>query len=197
MRILVACEFMGHVRDAFLARGHAAISCDLEPTTVPGPHIVGDVRNYLHEGWDMLIGFPPCTYMCNSGLEWFTRVSKNPKVVTGPMRWTKLAEAVELFLALWNAPIEKIALENPIMHPHAKSMIGVQQSQVIQPWQFGHHEQKATCLWLKNLPLLEPTDIVPVYHRDRSHNEPKSKDRWKKRSETFSGFALAMAQQWG
>ena len=188
---------MGHVRDAFIARGHAAISCDLEPTTAPGPHIVGDVRNYLREGWDMMIGFPPCTYMTNTGVRWFYETTSSRKVVTGPLRWTKLSEAVELFLALWNAPIDKVCLENPVMHPHASELIGVKWSQTIQPNQFGHHETKQTCLWLRNLPNLKPTDTVPVYHRHRSHNEPPSADRWKKRSETFPGVANAMANQWG
>jgi hypothetical protein len=186
VRVLVACEYSGRVRDAFLAEGHDAMSCDLLPTEVPGPHFQGDVREVLYDGWDLLVGHPECTYLCNSGVRWLS---------TDPSRWAKLVTAAGFFLELWNAPIEMIALENPVMHGHAKRLIGVEQSQTIQPWQFGHGETKATCLWLKNLPLLRPTDTVPG-REARIHRMPPGPNRWKERSRTFQGIATAMAKQW-
>ncbi len=196
MKILVACEYSGRVRDAFIACGHEAMSCDILPTDVPGPHYQGDVRDVLGDGWDLMVAHPPCTYMTNAGVTWLHK---------DPARWAKLDDAAAFFKLLLDAPIEKIAVENPIMHKYAKERIGgVKQTQVVQPWMFGHKEQKATCLWLKNLPPLVPTDNVkeammalPDNERQRLHYLPPSADRWKKRSETFLGIAQAMANQWG
>lgn len=196
MKVLVACEYSGTVRDAFRALGHDAMSCDLEPTDAPGPHYFGDVRDVLHDGWDLMIAHPPCTYLTNSGVRWLNK---------DPSRWQKMYEAADFFRLLWSAPIKHIAIENPIMHGHAKESIGnISQSQVIQPWQFGHPESKATCLWLKNLPLLQGTKNVhkemlalPKNVQHRLHFLPPSKLRWKLRSTTFSGIAEAMADQWG
>ena len=196
MKVLVACEYSGRVRDAFRARGHHAVSCDILPTDVAGPHHEGDVRDILGEGWDLMIAHPPCTYLTNSGVTWLHK---------DPSRWAKLDDGAAFFKMLLAAPIERIAVENPIMHKYAKERIGgIKQSQVIQPWMFGHTEQKATCLWLKNLPLLQPTNNVkeqmmalPDNERQRLHYLPPSADRWKKRSETFQGIADAMAEQWG
>lgn len=195
LRVLVACEYSGTVRDAFAARGHDAMSCDMLPTDKPGKHYQGDVRDVLDDGWDLMIAHPPCTYMTNSGVTWLHR---------DPTRWAKLDDAAAFFRLLLNAPIPRIAIENPIMHKYAKERIGgVKQSQVIQPWMFGHMEQKATCLWLKNLPLLQPTNNVraemmnlPNNERQRLHYLPPSKDRWKLRSTTYQGIADAMAISW-
>lgn len=151
MRILVACEYSGIVRDVFIARGHDAVSCDLEPTESPGPHIVGDVRNLLNDSWDMMIAHPPCTYLCNSGVRWLHE---------SPQRWKLMQEACEFFLDLLHAQIEYIAIENPVMHKHARKVIGRGPDFTIQPWQFGHGEVKRTCFWVRNLPPLRPTKIV-------------------------------------
>ena len=196
MRILVACEYSGRVRDAFIRHGHEAMSCDILPTDNPGPHYQGDVRDILDDGWDLMVAHPPCTYMTNSGVTWLHK---------DPTRWAKLDDAAAFFKMLLDAPIEKIAVENPIMHKYAKERIGgVKQTQVVQPWMFGHMEQKATCLWLKNLPPLVPTNNVkaemlqlPDNERQRLHYLPPSADRWKLRSTTYMGVAEAMANQWG
>ena len=196
MKVLVACEYSGRVRDAFIKHGHDAMSCDILPTDVEGPHYQGDVRDIINDGWDLMIAHPPCTYLTNSGVTWLHK---------DPSRWAKLDEGAAFFKMLLEAPVERIAVENPIMHKYAKERIGgVKQSQVVQPWMFGHMEQKATCLWLKGLPLLKPTKDVktemmalPDSERQRLHYLPPSKDRWKKRSETFQGIADAMAEQWG
>lgn len=196
MRVLVACEYSGRVRDAFIRRGHEAMSCDILPTDSPGPHYQGDVQNILGDNWDLMVAHPPCTYMTNSGVTWLHK---------DPTRWAKLDDAASFFKLLLDAPIEKIAVENPIMHKYAKERIGgVKQTQVIQPWMFGHTEQKATCLWLKNLPPLVPTNDVkaemlqlPDNERQRLHYLPPSADRWKLRSTTYMGIAEAMANQWG
>lgn len=196
MRVLVACEYSGKVRDAFRAKGHDAMSCDILPTDVEGPHYQGDVRDIINDGWDLMVAHPPCTYLTNSGVTWLHK---------DPSRWAKLDEGAAFFKSLLDAPIPRIAVENPIMHKYAKERIGgVKQSQVVQPWMFGHMEQKATCLWLKGLPLLKPTKDVkaemmalPDNERQRLHYLPPSEDRWKKRSETFQGIADAMAEQWG
>ena len=172
------------------------MSCDILPTDAPGPHFQGDVRDILGGGWDLMVAHPPCTYMTNSGVTWLHK---------DPTRWAKLDDAAAFFKLLLDAPIEKIAVENPIMHKYAKERIGgIKQTQVIQPWMFGHMEQKATCLWLKNLSALVPTNDVkkemlqlPDNERQRLHYLPPSADRWKKRSETFLGIAEAMAEQWG
>ena len=196
MRVLVACEYSGRVRDAFIRRGHDAMSCDILPTDSPGPHYQGDVQNILGDNWDLMVAHPPCTYMTNSGVTWLHK---------DPTRWAKLDDAAAFFKLLLDAPIEKIAVENPIMHKYAKERIGgVKQTQVLQPWMFGHTEQKATCLWLKNLPPLVPTNDVkaemlqlPDNERQRLHYLPPSADRWKLRSTTYMGIAEAIADQWG
>jgi hypothetical protein len=196
MRVLVACEYSGRVRDAFIRRGHDAMSCDILPTDSPGPHYQGDVQDILGDNWDLMVAHPPCTYMTNSGVTWLHK---------DPTRWAKLDDAAAFFKMLLDAPIQKIAVENPIMHKYAKERIGgVKQTQVVQPWMFGHTEQKATCLWLKNLPPLVPTNDVkaemlqlPDNERQRLHYLPPSADRWKLRSTTYMGIAEAMADQWG
>lgn len=196
MRVLVSCEYSGRVRDAFIAKGHDAMSCDLLPTDAPGPHYQGDVFDLDLSQFDLMIAHPPCTYLTNSGVTWLHR---------DPDRWAKLDEGAAFFKALLEAPVERIAIENPIMHKYAKERIGgVKQSQVVQPWMFGHTEQKATCLWLKNLPLLKETKNVksemmelPKRERERLHYLPPSADRWKLRSTTYQGIADAMAEQWG
>lgn len=194
MKILIACEFSGTVRDAFIKQGHDAVSCDLLPTESQGPHIQGDVLNVLNDGWDMMIAHPPCTYLTNSGVCWLHKDKS---------RWDKLREGAEFFKALLNAPIPRIAIENPIMHKYAIELIGTKQTQVIQPYMFGHMERKATCLWLKNLPPLRETKNVkeemmklPKKLQQRIHYAPPSKDRWKIRSKTFEGIAEAISTQW-
>ena len=194
MRVLVACECSGVVRDAFLALGHDAMSCDLLPTDSPGPHYQGDVFDIINDGWDLMIAHPPCTYLSNSGVMWLHRQEG---------RWDKMKEGAEFFKSLLLADIPRKAIENPIMHGYAKDIIGVEQTQVIQPWMFGHTEQKATCLWLEGLPPLIPTNNVkeemmqlPIKERQRLHYLPPSADRWKLRSTTYRGIAEAMAQQW-
>ena len=195
MRVLVACEYSGKVRDAFRAKGHDALSCDLLPTDRDGPHYQGDVFDIINDGWDMMIAHPPCTYLTNSGVAWLHKDLN---------RWLKLDDGAAFFKALLNANIPKVAVENPIMHKYAKERIGgLKQSQVIQPWMFGHLEQKATCLWLKGLPPLVPTNNVkqemmalPKNQRERLHYLPPSADRWKLRSTTYQGIDDAMAEQW-
>lgn len=197
MRVLVACEFSGIVRDAFLDRGHDAWSCDLLPTeNNSNRHIQGDVREVLDMGWDMLIvAHPPCTRLCNSGVRW---LSKPPAGKTLDQMWQELREGAELFSDLWNAPVERVCIENPVMHGHAKKLIRNYQdfAQSVQPWQFGHGEVKRTCLWLRGLPPLTPTDIVDG-REARVHRMPPGPDRWRERSRFFTGIATAMAQQWG
>ena len=187
MRVLVACEYSGTVRDAFIARGHDAISCDLLPTDSHGPHYQGDVFDIIEMGWDLMIAHPPCTYLCNSGVCWLH------KDIT---RWPKMFDGANFFKRLLMAPVDRIAIENPIQHKYARQIIGVPQCQTIQPWMFGHGETKATCLWLQNLPKLKPTNIVDG-REQRLHKLPPSADRWKIRSKTYQGIADAMAEQWG
>ena len=188
MRVLVACEYSGTVRDAFIAQGHDAMSCDLLPTDTPGPHYQGSALDILGDGWDLLIAHPPCTYLTNSGVRWLH---------SDPTRWAKLDEACAFFAQLLDADIPRICVENPIPHKYALERIdGRKYTQIIQPWQFGHGETKATCLWLKGLAELEPTDIVDG-REQRIWKLPPSADRWKIRSTTFKGIANAMAQQWG
>lgn len=190
MRVLVACEFSGVVRRAFADRGHDAWSCDLLPAEDrSNKHIIGDARDILNDGWDLLAVFhPPCTRLCNSGVRWLAERNL----------WADLDEAAALFSAFWNAPIERIAVENPIMHRHAKERIAgyIPPAQTIQPWQFGHGETKATCLWLRGLPNLAPTNVVEG-REQRVFRLPPSADRWKERSRTYPGIADAMASQWG
>jgi site-specific DNA-cytosine methylase len=181
VRVLVACEYSGTVRDAFIKRGHDAMSCDLLPTDKEGPHYQGNVLNIIDDGWDLMIAHPPCTHLAVSGARWFKDKQQEQ------------SEALEFVRVLLNANIEKIALENPVSIISSRIR---KPSQVIQPWQFGHGETKATCLWLKNLPLLKPTNIVDG-REQRIHKMPPSKDRWKLRSTTFQGIADAMAEQWG
>lgn len=196
MRVLVACEYSGAVRDAFRARGHDAMSCDLLPTDVDGPHYQGDVFDIIGDGWDLMVAHPPCTYLSSSGLHWNGRVDG---------RAEKTEAALAFVRALLDAPIPRIALENPI------GCIGTRirkADQTIHPHQFGDDASKATCLWLKGLPLLTPTAHIPgrvVNGRQRWANQTDSgqnklapsADRWKLRSATFPGIAAAMADQWG
>ncbi len=200
MKILIACEFSGIVREAFAARGHNAWSCDLLPSEIPGQHIQDDVLNHLDDEWDMLIAHPPCTYLTNAGVRHLYDhvVSRNGKhaAVYGAARWEEMRKAAQFFRQMLNADIPKICVENPIPHRYAVAEIGRKYDQLIQPWQFGHPETKATCLWLKNLPSLKPTNIVDG-REARMHKMPPSKDRWKNRSRTYSGIADAFASQWG
>lgn len=197
MKVLVACEFSGTVRNAFIARGHDAWSCDLLPAEDgSNRHITGDARDHLDDGWDLLmVAHPPCTRLCNSGVRW---LSSPPPGRTLADMWAELDEGAALFSAFWNAPIERICVENPVMHRHAKErIVGYQApAQSVQPWQFGHGEVKRTCFWLKNLPPLVPTHVVEG-RTARVHLAPPSPYRWKERSRFFSGIAEAMADQWG
>lgn len=192
MRVLIGCETSGKVRDAFAALGHDAWSCDLLPTDRPGNHIQGDVLDIIGEGWDLAVFHPTCTYLTNSGVRWLYGEdgSRNED------RWEAMRQAAAFFNLLLNAPIKRIAIENPIMHSHARRLIRTPYTQIIQPWQFGHGETKATCLWLKNLPMLRPTNVVSG-RVGRIHHLPPTPDRWKLRSETYSGIAQAFATQWG
>lgn len=182
MRVLVACEFSGIVRDAFRAAGHDAVSCDLLPTETPGPHLQCDVRSVLQPGrWDMMIGHPPCTRLAVSGARWFHLYEQEQR------------DALAFVRELMDAPVPRIAIENPV------SIISTRirkPTQIVQPWQFGHGETKATCLWLQNLPPLVPTRVVEG-RTPRVHRMPPGPDRWKHRSRTYTGIAAAMAAQWG
>lgn len=182
MKVLVACEFSGIVREAFKVRGHDAWSCDLLPTDIPGQHLCIPVERLLNDyDFDLMIAHPPCTHLAVSGARWFKDKQKEQEA------------ALAFVQLLLDAPIEKIALENPISIISSKIR---KPDQIIQPWQFGHGETKATCLWLKNLPLLQPTNIVEG-REARIHNMPPGKNRWKERSRTYTGIAKAMAEQWG
>lgn len=183
MRVLVACEYSGRVRDAFIKRGHDAMSCDLLPTDAPGPHYQGDVRDIIRTGWDLMICHPPCTHLAVSGARHFAA-----KKASGVQD-----EALDFVRLLLDAPITHIALENPVSIISSRIR---KPDQIIQPWQFGHGETKATCLWLKNLMPLRPTNIVDG-RDDRIHKMPPSPNRWKERSRTYQGIAEAMAEQWG
>lgn len=186
MRVLVACEFSGIVRDAFIARGHDAWSCDLLPTERPGPHIQGDIFKVIDSTWDALLAFWPCMRLCNSGVRWLHERNL----------WPEMEKSAESFRRLLNCSIPKRALENPIPHKWALKIMGRKYDQIIQPWQFGHGETKATCLWLAGLPLLRPTNIVDG-RMPRVHHASPGPDRWKERSRTYQGIANAMAEQWG
>lgn len=181
MRVLIACEFSGSVRDAFIRKGHDALSCDILQTDKDGPHIQGDVLEILSDGWDLMIAHPPCTHLAVSGARWFKE------------KETEQRQSVDFFMKLISAQINKIAVENPVSIMSTKYR---KPDQIIQPWQFGHGETKATCLWLKNLPKLMPTKIVDG-RENRVWRLPPSADRWKHRSKTFQGIADAMAEQWG
>ena len=188
MKVLVACEYSGTVRDAFIRAGHEAMSCDLLPTDVPGPHYTGDVRDVLGDGWDLMVAHPPCTDLAVSGAMHFKHKAQ------------KQIDALNFVRLLMDADIPRICIENPV------SIISTRiapSTQTIQPWQFGHPEQKATCLWLKALPLLQPTNdvydemmLLPKHVRERIHYMPPGPNRWKERSKTFQGIADAMASQW-
>ena len=183
MRVLVACEFSGTVRDAFIARGHDAMSCDLLPTETDGPHYQGDVRDVLDYPWDLMIAHPPCTDLSVSGARHFAAKRMDGRQQAG----------VAFALMLAKADIPRIAIENPVS---VLSSLWRKPDQIVHPWQFGHGETKATCLWLKGLPLLTPSEIVEG-RSARIHRMPPSADRWKERSRTFAGIANAMAAQWG
>lgn len=193
LRVLIACEFSGTVRDAFTARGHAAVSCDLLPCERPGAHYRGDVRDLLGEPWDILIAHPPCTYLCSSGLHWNKR---------RPGRAVLTDEALEFVRLLLAAPAPCIALENPVGCISTRIR---RPDQTVQPWQFGHPESKATCFWLKGLPPLRPTSVLALPPSGRWENQTAGRqnriapgpDRWKERSRTYRGIAEAMADQWG
>ncbi len=193
MRILVACEFSGVVRDAFIKQGHEAISCDLIPSERPGPHYLGDVCDILGAGWDMMIAFPPCTYLCSSGLHWNKR---------RPGRAEQTEEGLKFVQTLLDAPIPLIALENPVGCISTKIR---KPDQIIQPWQFGHPESKATCLWLKGLSPLVATNVLPLPASGRWSNQTPtgqnklgpSPTRAKDRGVTYQGVGDAMAAQWG
>lgn len=192
LRVLVACEYSGAVRDAFRSLGHDAISCDLLPTDAPGPHHQGDVTELLDQHWDMLIAFPPCTYLCSSGMHWTTRGKRDPQLTEDALQFVQL---------LLNANIKHIALENPVGCISTRIR---KPDCIIHPWEYGHPESKTTCLWLKNLPALQPTDILQKPENGRWENQTPSgqnklapsKDRWKERSKTYQGIADAMATQW-
>ena len=180
MKVLIACEYSGVVRDQFLRGGHDAMSCDLLPTEAPGPHYQGDVFDIIDHGWDLMIAHPPCTHLAVIGARWF-KDKQNEQV-----------EALKFVGRLLDAKVPRIALENPISIISSRIR---RPDQIIQPWQFGHGETKATCLWLKNLPKLVPTDVV-AGREQRVHKMPPGPNRWKERSKTFQGIADAMANQW-
>ena len=193
MKVLVACEYSGAVRDAFARLGHDAWSCDLMPSESAGNHLTGDVRPLLKVRWDLIIAFPPCTYLCSSGMHWTVRGLRDPQLTE---------DALDLVRTLMEADCPRIALENPIGCISSRIR---KPDQIIQPWQFGHAESKSTCLWLKGLPPLIPTNILPKPANGRWENQTPSgqnklgpsKDRWKIRSKTYQGIADAMAAQWG
>jgi site-specific DNA-cytosine methylase len=196
MKVLVACEFSGTVRDAFIRKGHNAMSCDLLQTESPGPHYQGDVRDILNDGWDLMVAHPPCTYLSVSGMHWTARGLRDPQMTE---------DALEFVRLLLDAPVPRIALENPVSVISSRIK---KPTQVIQPWWFGEDASKKTCLWLHNLPRLAPTTIIDprvVNGKKRWGNQtdsgqnklPPSKDRWAKRSKTYQGIADAMAEQWG
>jgi hypothetical protein len=183
LRVLVACEYSGRVRDAFIAHGHHAMSCDLLPTEAPGPHHQGPVEDVLDDGWDLMVAHPPCTDLAISGCRWFAQ-----KYADG-----RVDRALAFVRLLMAAPIDRWCIENPISLISSRIR---KPDQIIQPWEFGHGETKATCLWLKNLPPLRPTHVV-AGREARVHLMPPSPDRWKERSRTYEGVAAAMGQQWG
>ncbi len=196
MKVLVACEYSGAVRDAFIRAGHEALSCDLLPSDAPGPHYQGDVRDVLYDGWDLMIAHPPCTYLSVSGMHWTARGLRDPQLTEDALDFVRL---------LMEAPIKRIAVENPVSVISSRIR---KPDQIVNPYEFGHDASKKTCLWLKNLPPLRPTLRVEpriVGGRKRWGNQTDSgqnklapsEDRWKIRSETYPGIAQAMAEQWG
>lgn len=188
---MVACEFSGKIRDAFRAKGHDAWSCDFRSSAGSHFHYQGNVWHIIDERWDLLIAHPPCTRLCNSGVRWLKERNL----------WTDMQKAAKFFRMLFNAEIPKICIENPIPHKYAIKEIGCKYDQIIQPWLFGHGETKATCLWLRNLPKLKPTNIVSgrehrIHKLSALKGKGSSRDRQKNRSITFQGIANAMAEQW-
>lgn len=197
MKVLVACEFSGRVRQAFQDKGHDVISCDLLETEIPGNHYIGDVKNILYDNYDLIIAHPPCTYLTLSGVRWLGQDKE---------RWDKMIDAVAFFNLFLQHPCQKICIENPIMHSYARDLLykKTNYAQKIQPYFFGHEERKTTCLWLKGLPKLKATDNV--HHKmigkslsdtDKVHYESPGPERWKNRSRTYQGIANAMSEQWG
>lgn len=206
MRVLVACEYSGIVRDAFIRAGHDAMSCDLLPSESDlGPHHQGDVFDVLHAGWDLMVAHPPCTYLTNAANGSLYRTSPSRTgALTGPARWEALIDGATFFRRLLNAPIPRIAIENPVMNGFARKVIGGPPTQTVQPWMFGHLESKAICLWLRGLPPLVASEDVkaamlalPEKERARVHWTPPGADRSKIRSRFFEGVGQAMAEQWG
>ena len=206
MRVLVACEFSGTVRDAFIRAGHDAMSCDLLPSeSDAGPHYRGDVFDVLDDGWDLMIAHPPCTYLTNAANGSLYRTRPSPSgALTGPARWEAMVEGAVFFRRLLNADIPRVAIENPVMNGYARSIIGRRADQTVQPWMFGHLESKAVCLWLRGLPPLVATEDVravmlarPRSEWSRVHWAAPGADRSKRRSVFFRGIADAMAHQWG
>lgn len=217
----MACEYSGLVRDAFIAAGHEALSCDFEPTERPGPHYQGDIRDVLYgQQWDLMVAHPPCRYLANSGVKhlyekWTPAEVAEQEELLGvrikghssridSARWALMEEGAAFFRLLWEAPVPRIAVENPVMHRHGMAATGGRATQFVQPWEHGHPESKQTGLRLKNLPKLTPTSVVydemmalPKKDRQRVHYLSPGPDRWKERSRTFPGIAAAMAKQWG
>ncbi len=193
MKILVACEYSGRARDALIAKGHDAISCDLLPTESPGPHYQGDVMDIIYDDWDMMLAFPDCTYLCNSGVRWLYYPDGSKNLV----RWGKMVRAAYFFKSLLEFKrIPKRVIENPRMHKYAVEIIGRRADQFIQPWMFGHGEIKATGLHLEGLQKLEPTNIVEG-REARIHKMSPNSNRGKDRSLILLGYASAFAEQWG
>jgi len=194
MRVLVACEFSGTVRDAFIKAGHDAISCDLLPSDKPGPHIQDDVTEVMLDRWDLVVAHPPCTYLTVSGNKWMKPEYRD----RFPDRPKQREEAIKFFMACYNANADHVAVENPI---GIMSSTFRKPDQIVQPWMFGHPETKATCFWLRGLPKLSPTNTVDISSNKAESQRlfylPPSEDRWKIRSKTFQGIADAMAAQWG
>jgi hypothetical protein len=187
--VLVACEYSGRIRDALLARGIDAVSCDLLPSETPGPHIEGDVTPLLKERWAMVIAHPPCTYLANSGVRW--RVERR--------EWEQVRGGAEFFLACLHANAPLIAVENPVMHRYGREAIGGERPTfTVQPWQFGDPHKKRTCFWTRGLPPLRPTSDMKAEDAEATcHRAAPSPDRWKDRSRTYPGIAEAIADQWG
>jgi len=188
MRVLIACEFSGRVRDAFRALGHDAVSCDLLPTEVEGPHLQGDLRPHLRKRWDLVIAHPPCTRLCNSGVRWLHERNL----------WDEMREAAAFFRLRLNANAPQVAVENPVMHRYAREEVGEAHLFSVQPWQFGDPAKKRTCFWVRNLPPLVPTSSMTAADATADcHLASPGPNRWKERSRTYPGIARAMAEQWG
>jgi len=203
MKALVACERSGTVRDALIRHGWDAISCDIQESIAEGPHYCGDVMDILYEPWDMIIAHPPCTFSAHSGVQHLWDESKKPEKVKVEERWEKMRKGVEFFNIFRDHPCKKKCIEQPILHGYAIDLIGVDYTQLIQPWMFGHLEQKGTCLWLYGLDELVPTNNVykemmklPESERQKMFWMGPSEERANLRSKTYDGIAEAMAEQW-